>query len=602
MPAPEEDRGVTHHFAVWAPTPESVRVLVDGTAHPMTTSDDGWWHADVDDAGAGSRYGYLLDAADGSTEHPVPDPRSPRQPEGVHELSQLHTLDPSAWTDQSWTGRQLAGGSVYELHVGTFTTEGTFDAAIDKLDHLVDLGVDFVELMPVNGVNGTHNWGYDGVLWYTVHEPYGGPDGLQRFVDAAHGRGLGVLLDVVYNHLGPSGNYLERFGPYLAEAGGNTWGRTVNISGPCSGQVRAYIIDNALRWLAEFHLDGLRLDAVHALVDETAVHLLEELAVRTSSLAAHLGRPLTLIAESDLNDPKLVTPREAGGYGLDAQWCDDLHHAIHTAVSGERQGYYADFGSLECLATTLRRAFFHAGTWSSFRRRVHGRPINPLTTPAHRFLAYTSDHDQVGNRATGDRPSAYLSPGLLAVSAALVLCSPYTPMLFMGEEWGASTPFQFFTSHPEPELGRATAEGRTAEFAAHGWDAADVPDPQDPQTFTASTLDWSELADAPHDRVLAVYRHLLTLRRARPELTDPWLTSFDVTYDEDARWIVLHRGDLRVVCNLSPVPVRVPVTGAVLLAWEDPQNDSAGTTVPAESFAVLEVRRRSSASSARPGR
>ncbi len=579
---------MTHHFAVWAPAPSTVGVLVDATTHPMTSSSDGWWHADVDGAGPGSRYGFLLDAVDGSAEHPIPDPRSPRQPDGVHALSQVHTLDPAAWTDQSWSGRQLPGASVYELHVGTFTTEGTFDAAIGKLDHLVHLGVDFVELMPVNGVNGTRNWGYDGVLWYTVHEPYGGPDGLQRFVNAAHRRGLGVLLDVVYNHLGPSGNYLERFGPYLADAGGNTWGRTINISGRDSGEVRRYIIDNAVRWMAEFHIDGLRLDAVHALVDETAMHLLEELAVRTEALSAHLNRPLTLIAESDLNDPTLITARAAGGYGLDAQWCDDIHHAIHTAVTGERQGYYADFGSLECLAITLRRAFLHAGTYSSFRGRVHGRPVNTQTTPAHRFLAYTSDHDQVGNRATGDRPSAYLSPGLQAVSAALVLTSPYTPMLFMGEEWGASTPFQFFTSHPEPELGRATAEGRKAEFAEHGWDAAHVPDPQDEQTFLRSKLDWAELAVQPHARVLAVYRDLLALRRSHPELTDPWLNDLEVNYDEDARWIMLHRGRLRVVCNLSAVPVTVPVTGRVLLAWSEPDVGSAGTTVPGESFAVLD--------------
>ena len=574
---------MSHPFAVWAPTPSAVRVLVDGTAHAMTPSEDGWWRAEVEGAGPGSRYGFLL----GDATEPVPDPRSPRQPDGVHALSQVHVLDPAAWTDQAWTGRPLAGSSVYELHVGTFTAEGTFDAAVAKLDHLVDLGVDLVQLMPVNGFNGTHNWGYDGVLWYTVHEGYGGPDGLQRFVNAAHGRGLGVLLDVVYNHLGPSGNYLERYGPYLSEAGGNTWGRSINLSGPRSGEVRRYVLENALGWMEHFHVDGLRLDAVHALVDESATHLLEELAVRTETLAAHVGRPLSLIAESDLNDPRLVTPREAGGYGLTAQWCDDLHHAIHTAVTGERQGYYADFGSMETLATTLRRAYFHAGTWSSFRERVHGRPIDPLVTPASRFLAYTSDHDQVGNRAIGDRPSAYLSPGLLAVQAALVLTSPYTPMLFMGEEWGASTPFQFFTSHPEPELGRATADGRKAEFAEHGWDAADVPDPQAPETFTRSKLDWSEKDAGDHARVLESYRALLALRRARPELTDPWLTDLEVTFDEDARWIVLHRSTIRVACNLSDVPVDVPVTGEVLLAWGTPVVGDTSTMLAGASFVVL---------------
>ncbi len=318
-----------HTFEVWAPTPESVRVEVDGITHEMDRTDDGWWRAEVD-CDNRARYGFVVD---GET---LPDPRSPRQPEGVHLRSQLHQLDEASWTDSQWTGRQLPGSSVYELHIGTFTPEGTFDAAIERLDHLVDLGVGFVEIMPVNGFNGTHNWGYDGVLWYTVHEIYGGPDGLQRLVNAAHERGLGVILDVVYNHLGPSGNYLEKFGPYIAD-GANTWGRTINIGGPQSGEVREYIIGNALRWMRDFHIDGLRLDAVHALVDHTGTHILEELAVRTETLSAHLGRPLTLIAESDLNDATLITPRAAGGFGLDAQWDDDIHHTIHTAVSGERR-------------------------------------------------------------------------------------------------------------------------------------------------------------------------------------------------------------------------------------------------------------------------
>jgi len=579
------DMPAAQTFAVWAPIPETVRVQVDGAEHPMTRADDGWWRAEIADARPDSRYGFLLD--DDPT--PIPDPRSPRQPEGVHELSQRHTLDLAAWTDDAWTGRQLAGASIYELHIGTFTPEGTFDAAIDKLDHLVSLGIDLVEVMPVNAFNGTHNWGYDGVLWYAVHEGYGGPDGLQRFVDACHNKGLGVLLDVVYNHLGPSGNYLGRYGPYLSAAGANTWGQSINLSGPQSGPVRRYILDNALRWLRDFHIDGLRLDAVHALVDESAVHLLEQLAVETETLSTHLQRPLTLIAESDLNDPKLVTPRAAGGYGLAAQWDDDLHHAIHCAVSGEQQGYYADFGTMACLATTLRRAYFHAGTWSSFRGRVHGRPIDTRTTPAHQFLAYSSDHDQVGNRAVGDRPSAYLSPGLLAVSAALVLCSPYTPMLFMGEEWAASTPFQFFTSHPDPELGKATAEGRKAEFAEHGWDAADVPDPQDPQTFQRSKLDWSEVDSAVHGELLQCYRGLLALRRNRTELTDPWLDELQIDYDEDARWIVLHRDALRVVCNLSGQPATLPITGRVLLASGGVHPGTGSIALAAESFAILDT-------------
>ncbi|EHI42356.1 malto-oligosyltrehalose trehalohydrolase [Rhodococcus opacus PD630] len=573
-----------HTFEVWAPIPESVSVEVDGRRHDMTPSPDGWWRADVD-ASPDSRYAFLLDDSD----TPLPDPRSPRQPDGVHSPSQLHTLDESLWTDSRWTGRQLAGSVVYELHVGTFTPEGTFAAAVDKLDHLVALGVDFVELMPVNGFNGTHNWGYDGVLWYTVHEGYGGPDGLQTLVDACHARGLGVVLDAVYNHLGPSGNYLDRYGPYLAQ-GANTWGRSINLDGPDSGEVRRYIIDNALRWFREFHIDALRLDAVHALVDHTATHLLEDLAIETRRLSAHLRRPLTLIAESDLNDPRLITSRSAGGCGLDAQWDDDVHHAIHAAVSGERQGYYGDFGSMACLADTLRQGWFHAGTFSTFRGRTHGRPLDTRRTPASSLVTYTCTHDQIGNRAIGDRPGTYLDSGQLAVKAALVLCSPFTPMLFMGEEWGASTPFQFFTSHPEPELARATAEGRKAEFAEHGWSTDDVPDPQDPETFERSKLDWDELVREPHARLLDCYRSLLHLRRERAELTDPWLENLSVDYDEAEQWIVVHRGALRLACNLGAEPVSVPVGGSPVLWWEPPTQDetASATVLPGHSFVVLD--------------
>ncbi|WP_378739456.1 malto-oligosyltrehalose trehalohydrolase [Nocardia brasiliensis] len=571
-------------FEVWAPRPERVRLDLDGAVHPMERVEGGWWRVVVT-AAEGARYGFLLD--DDPTV--LPDPRSARQPDGVHGRSALHRLDRSVWTDAGWTGRPLAGAVYYEMHVGTFTLEGTFDSAIERLDYLVDLGVTVVELMPVNAFDGPHNWGYDGVLWYAVHEPYGGPDGLQRFVDACHARGLAVALDVVYNHLGPSGNYLPRFAPYLTD-GRNTWGQSLNLDGPDSDEVRAHIIGNALRWLRDFHIDALRLDAVHALVDRTATHLLAELATETTRLAAHLRRPLTLIAESDLNDPTLITPRAAGGYGLTGQWNDDLHHAIHTAVSGERQGYYADFGSLRCLAHTLTHGFFHAATFSSFRGRTHGRPIDTRVTPASALLAYTCNHDQIGNRAIGDRPSAYLTDGQLAIKAALVLCSPYTPMLFMGEEWGARTPFLFFTSHTDPVIAAATAAGRKAEFAEHGWHTDDVPDPQDPSTFLRSKLDWTELDEARHVRLLSCYRKLLALRRERPELTDPWLPHVSVDYDAAAGWIVLRRGPLQLVCNLSEDQVTVPITGFSLLSWEPPTEGPSATTIPAHSFAILEDR------------
>ncbi len=567
-------------FRVWAPKPALVRLDVDGAVHAMTRAQDGWWHAVVD-APEGARYGFLLD----DDPKVLPDPRSPRQPDGVHARSQL--WDPShTWTDGEWAGRSVEGAVIYELHVGTFTSAGTFDAAIEKLDYLVDLGIDFVELMPVNSFAGTHGWGYDGVLWYSVHEPYGGPDGLVRFVDACHARGLGVLIDAVFNHFGPSGNYLPRFGPYLS-SGSNPWGEGVNIADADSDEVRHYIIGCALRWMRDFHADGLRLDAVHALVDTTAVHILEEMAAETDWLSQQVGRPLSLVAESDLNDPRLITPRDHFGHGITAQWDDDIHHAIHTAVSGERQGYYADFGSLATLAETLRGGFFHAGTYSSFRRRRHGRPLDTKAIPASRLLAYTCTHDQVGNRALGDRPSQHLTGGQLAIKAALVLGSPYTAMLFMGEEWGASTPFQFFSSHPEPELARATAQGRKAEFAEHGWDADDIPDPQDPQTFARSKLNWGEVESGEHARLLGFYRDLITLRRNDPDMADPWLEHLTIDYDEELRWITLSRGQLRIVCNLGTEPVTVPAAGDVVLAWGEPTSSGGGTALEGNSVAIL---------------
>jgi maltooligosyltrehalose trehalohydrolase len=571
-------------FRVWAPKPGLVRLDVDGEQHPMTRSDDGWWHATIETS-PDARYGYLLD----HDPTVLPDPRSARQPDGVHARSQLWDASGAGWTDADWRGRSVQGAVIYELHVGTFTPAGTFDSAIEKLDYLVDLGIDFVELMPVNSFAGTHGWGYDGVLWYSVHEPYGGPDGLVRFVNACHARGLGVLIDAVFNHFGPSGNYLPRFGPYLSSAS-NPWGEGVNIADADSDEVRRYIIGCALRWMRDFHADGLRLDAVHALFDTTAIHILEELATETDWLSKQVGRPLSLVAESDLNDPRVITPRDQHGYGVTAQWDDDVHHAVHTAVSGERQGYYADFGSLATLAETLRHGFFHAATYSSFRRRRHGRPLDVSRIPATRLVAYTCTHDQVGNRALGDRPSQNLTGGQLAIKAALTLGSPYTAMLFMGEEWGALTPFQFFSSHPEPELARATAEGRKAEFAEHGWDADDIPDPQDPQTFARSKLNWDEVDSGEHARLYAFYRDLIALRRTETDLADPWLEHVVVDYDEDRRWIVMRRNRLVIACNLGTEATSVPVSGELVLSWNSPSIGAKATELPGHSSAILRSR------------
>ena len=576
-----------HPFAVWAPTPSRVRVVSDGTTTELVRDAEGWWSpasGDLTDVAADARYGYLLDDAD----RPVPDPRSRRQPQGVHEPSQR--FDPAAhhWQDTAWTGRPLAGGLIYELHIGTFTPDGTLDSAVERLDHLVELGVTHVEVLPVNAFNGTHNWGYDGVLWYAVQETYGGPPAYQRFVDACHARGLAVIQDVVYNHLGASGNYLPQFGPYLSEQGGNTWGDSVNLDGQQSDEVRRYIVDNALMWLSDMHVDGLRLDAVHALADHRAQHVLEQMAVEVAALSAHVGRPLTLIAESDLNDPRLITSREAHGYGLDAQWSDDYHHALHVALTGETTGYYSDFEGLDVLAKVLTHGFFHDGTLSSFRGRHHGRPIDRSTLPTSRLVTFAQDHDQIGNRATGDRLAASLSPDRLAVGAVLTLLTPYTPMLFMGEEWGASTPWQFFTSHPEPELGEATAKGRIAEFASMGWDPSVVPDPQDPQTFLRSKLDWDEKGRDEHARLLQLYRRLGVVRRELPGITDPSFLASEVQVDAEAGWLVLQRGPVSIAVNLGTDDAALPVSGELLLSTTDAVRRVDGVLLlPADTAAVL---------------
>jgi maltooligosyltrehalose trehalohydrolase len=580
-------------FSVWAPTPSRVRLLCRDNAGDrvveMVRSAEGWWtpatplpsaatHGDTD-------YGFLLD----DDPEPRPDPRSRRQPGGVHELSRTYDASSFAWTDLAWKGRELPGAVLYELHVGAFTPEGTLDGAIGKLGHLRSIGVDLVELMPVNAFNGTRNWGYDGVGWFAVAEEYGGPPAYQRFVDACHAAGLGVVQDVVYNHLGPSGNYLPLFGPYLKE-GRNTWGDLVNLDGEGSEEVRRFILDNARMWFADYHVDALRLDAVHALVDASPVHLLEELATETRALAADLGRPLTLIAESDLNDPRLVNSPEVGGYGLDAQWSDDFHHAVHVALTGETSGYYADFAPLSALAKVCERGFFHDGTWSSFRGSEHGKPIDTEHLPTWRLVVSSQNHDQVGNRACGDRITEQLDVDQLACAALLTLCGPFTPMLFMGEEWAASTPFQFFTSHPERDLATATAEGRITEFERMGWDPSVVPDPQDPETFEHSKLDWSELDQGRHAVLLDVYRRLAQLRRSVPELTDPSFASISAEADETTRVFTLRRSDLLLAVNLADSPAVLAVSGELLFTTPAGASVTAsGLDLPPHAGALLRL-------------
>ncbi|MEU8699862.1 malto-oligosyltrehalose trehalohydrolase [Streptomyces sp. NPDC048680] len=581
-------------FEVWAPDAGSAALRLAGEPRSMERDPvrAGWWTADAR-AADGDRYGFVLDGG------PVlPDPRSRRQPDGPDGESAVVDHSTYQWREE-WAGRGLPGAVLYELHIGTYTAQGTFDAAAARLGHLAELGITHVSLMPVCPFPGVHGWGYEGVSLWAVHEPYGGPEGLKRFVDTAHGLGLAVVLDVVHNHLGPSGNHLPAFGPYFTETHHTPWGAAVNLDAPGSDEVRAFLLGSALAWLRDYRLDGLRLDAVHALADNRALTFLEELSAATDALSAELARPLSLIAESDLCDPRTTTPRESGGTGLHAQWNDDFHHCLHTALTGESQGYYADFAvaPLAALAKTVTHAFFHDGTYSGFRGRTHGRPVDVTRSAAHRFVGYAQTHDQIGNRALGDRLAASLSPGLLACAAALVLTGPFTPMLFMGEEWGARTPWQFFTDHTDPELAEAVRNGRRREFGAHGWPEEDIPDPQDPATRDRSCLDWREPGREPHARLHAWYRELIALRRAMPDLCDPDLATVKPAYDDEARWLAFRRGDLRIAVNLDEKPATIPLGGGrhrsgggrVLAAWlpvEAPGADGA-LHLPPESCVVL---------------
>ncbi|HEX7167845.1 MAG TPA: malto-oligosyltrehalose trehalohydrolase [Acidimicrobiales bacterium] len=554
---------MSHTFRVWAPKAATgVDVLLrdggdddgggGGRRVAMEDAGGGWWQADVGDAGPGTRYSFSIDGGPGR-----PDPRSMSQPDGIDGPSEVVDHGAFEWTDDGWRGVPLASSVVYELHVGTFTPEGTFVAAIEKLPHLASLGVDVVELLPVAEFSGDRGWGYDGVDLFAPHHAYGGPDGLKRFVDAAHEAGIAVVIDVVYNHLGPAGNYLSEFGPYFTDKYATPWGLAVNVDAAGSDEPRRFFVDNALMWLRDYHADGLRLDAVHAIVDMSAVHLLEQIGLEVEALEVELGRDLFLIAETDLNDPRIVSRREVGGYGIDAQWNDDFHHCLHTILTGERAGYYESFGSIQQLATAYTRGFVFAGEHDAHRGRRHGRA--PVGIPAWRFLGYLQNHDQVGNRAKGERSSHLLSTDQLRLAAALVLTSPFVPMLFMGEEWGATSPFQYFTDHPDPDLGRAVSEGRRSEFSYFGWAPEDVPDPQDPATFERSKLRWEEREDEPHASLLAWHRELIALRRSRRELGPGRFDDVEVNVSADEGWIVVGRGGVVIAANLSDRTVEVPV-------------------------------------------
>ncbi len=572
-------------FNVWAPDARAIELAVNGRTHKMTPLETGWWQAENIAAKPGDRYGFIVDG-----QGPFPDPRSRWQPEGIHALSEVYDANAYQWHDQAWRAPPFASAIVYELHIGTFTEAGTFTAVMERLDYLRALGVTHIELMPVAAFSGDWGWGYDGVGLYATHREYGTPDELKLLVDACHQKGLAVILDVVYNHLGPTGNYLAQFGPYFTDRYHTPWGAAVNFDDAQSDEVRRFFIDNALMWLREFRFDGLRLDAVHAILDTSARHFLKQMADEVARLEIEQRRPLVLIAESDLNDPRMIRPTAQGGLGMDAQWSDDFHHALHALLTGERNGYYADFGQVAQLAKALRQGFIFDGNYSQYRKRRHGDTCTGLR--GCQLLGYLQTHDQVGNRAKGERSSQLLSADQLKQGAALVLLSPFVPMLFQGEEWAASTPFLYFTHHSEPELAEAVIRGRQNEFAAFGWQPEDVPNPQAVSTFKASKLQWQEQTQAPHAALLDWHRALIELRKSYPEICDGDFARTKVVYDENEKWLCMLRGRLAVCCNFSQQKCTITqpewLTRRCLLASSDDISlQGERLALPAEGVAIL---------------
>jgi maltooligosyltrehalose trehalohydrolase len=548
-------------FRVWAPQHRQIELhIVAPRERRMSMAKDvsGYHAVVVDDCGEGTRYLYVVDGED------RPDPASRFQPEGVHGPSEVVGSD-FEWHDDGWTGIALEDLVVYELHVGTFTDEGTFDAAIGKLDDLKALGITAVELLPVAQFPGSRNWGYDGTYPSAAQASYGGPRALKRLVDACHQRGLALLLDVVYNHLGPEGNYLARFAPYFTDRYKTPWGLALNFDGPRSDDVRWYFIHNALQWVDEFHVDGLRVDAVHAIVDHSAEPFLQDLCAAVQERAAELGRTIHMIAESDLNDPRVITPKEALGFGFDAQWADDYHHSLHTLLTGEQDGYYEGFPpKVSNLARVMATGYLYTGQHSTYRGRKYG--LEPKTKDGAKFVISMQNHDQVGNRLTGERIAALLPPAKVRLAAAATVLAPFVPMLFMGEEYGETAPFQYFTSHSDPDLIEAVRQGRREEFDDFIWEG-EPPDPHDEATFRRSKLNASLRQRDEHASMWELYRTLLTLRRETPALHNLDLGAVETHADDERRVLLVRRGDVLTAFNFAEEPrtVKLPFAG---VAWQ----------------------------------
>jgi maltooligosyltrehalose trehalohydrolase len=564
-------------FRVWAPQVEKLELHITAPHDrriALAKNNRGYHEAFVE-AGAGTRYFFVINGRE------RPDPASRSQPDGVHESSAVVARD-FDWHDAAWKGVALEDYVIYELHVGTFTDEGTFDAVIPHLDELKDLGVTAVELMPIGQFPGARNWGYDGVYIGAAQHSYGGAQGLKRLVDACHVRGLALLIDVVYNHLGPEGNYLAEYGPYCTDRYKTPWGLALNFDGPHSDDVRWFFIHNALQWIDEFHIDGLRVDAVHAIADRTAEPFLQDLTTAIRTRAEALGRRVYTFAESNLNDPRVITPKEQFGLGFDSQWCDDFHHSLRTLLTGETSGYYAGYGRTSDLARTWTTGYLYTGQHSVYRGRKYG--LAPKTRDGKQFVVFSQNHDQVGNRMTGDRLAASVSPAKVRLAAAAVILSPFIPMLFMGEEYGETAPFQYFTSHADPDLIEAVRLGRHKEFDSFRW-AGQPPDPHDVGTFLRSKLRREEVDD-----VRSLYKELLQLRASTPALRTLDLDAVETHADDEQRTLLIKRGDVLIAFNFSDElrVIALPFGDAAWSAMMETGGRVEGNALamPAESFAL----------------
>ncbi|MEO7030496.1 MAG: malto-oligosyltrehalose trehalohydrolase [Acidobacteriaceae bacterium] len=535
-----------HKFGLWAPRAEKMALKLGDRVLPMEGPNKrGWWSLEVDGAGYGDDYAFLID--DDPTLYP--DPRSNAQTNGVHGMSRLYDHSTFEWHDQLWRGSPKTGAVFYEVHVGTFSQEGTFDGAIPHLDYLADLGITHVELMPVAEFAGERGWGYDGVALFATHEPYGGPDGLKRFVDACHARSLSVVLDLVFNHFGPVGSYADKFAPYLTDKHRTPWGEAVNLDEGGSDEVRRFFCDNALMWLRDYHCDGLRFDAVHEFYDRSAVHFIEQISAEVERLSATVGKEFFLIAESDLNDPRVVRPLEARGYGMDAQWSDDFHHSLFTILYTKEpgRGYYDDFGTMADLHKALQHAYVYDGRYSTYRKHKHGRPVEGLS--AHHFIHFDQNHDQVGNRAMGERLEHLCGLDAAKVAIGIVLMAPYLPMLFMGEEFASSSPFLYFADHEDDEMRKRVADGRKRDFALFFGD--EVPNPEDVETFKKSKLNWEEIGEGKHAEMLAWTKALIKLRRSTAALNDGDMHHLLVSTDGPRKTLTMQREEVRIVANFG---------------------------------------------------